>query len=103
MILFFILNLLAVFVIVFSWVKNRRNPRKTSSAIYILSIVPPAGIFAVIIYDQFFHAGGGVPGHQYLILLLAPVVLFVSICHIIYILDGLRKGNKKDKKETEKT
>jgi len=85
--IFLVISLLAIFPIIFSWYNNKLKFSRASLAIYALSIMPSIGVFAVMIYDQFFHISRGVPGHQYLILLLTPVAVLISIgyiCHIVY-------------------
>jgi len=93
---FLTLNLLAVIPIIVSWHKNKTRSRKTPLVVYIASLIPAGIVFWVFIYDQFFWRGGGVPGHQYLVLLFTPFAMILALGYLISILIEQRKGKKGD-------
>jgi len=83
MLIFTFANLLAATPIVVYWfvdfdVLREIQPLERVTTC-ILCLSPVLGNLIVLVYDIFFFAGRGVPGHQYLFLILSPIALLFSL------------------------
>jgi ribosomal protein L9 len=75
---FSFLNLLAASVIIMSWVGNEYSPRKISLEAYVVSLALPAINLAIMLFGHYLMA--------YVVLMLTPVAILISIFHLGHII-----------------
>ena len=76
--LFFLINLLAASVIILSWAGNEYSPRKISLEAHVFSIVPSVANLAIMMFGHYLLA--------YIVLMLTPVAMLISIFYLGHII-----------------